>query len=72
MARPRKNPEDPKWNVGTSQKVPTHQKTDEWMMLFSAALTGLVTRGGFSSEQIIKTAKQYADEAYTAITEPRK
>lgn len=72
MARPRKNPNDSKWNVGTSQQIPTNCKSDEWMMLFCAALTGLVTRGGFSSEQMIKTARQYADDAYTAITEPLK
>lgn len=72
MARPRKNPDDPKWNVGTSQQVPTNQKPDEWILLFSAAFSGLVSRGGFSMEQAIKTASQYADEAYTAITEPRK
>lgn len=72
MARPRKNPDDPKWHGGTSQQVPTNCKPDEWMILFSAVLGGLVARGGFSSEQMVKTAKQYADEAYTAITEPLK
>ena len=60
MARPRKNPNDPKWN-NEIQKVET--KTDDWKLYFAAALTGLVARGGFSSEQMIKTAKQYADEA---------
>jgi hypothetical protein len=32
-------------------------------MYFAAALTGLIARGGFSSEQMIKTAQQYADDA---------
>jgi hypothetical protein len=71
MARPRKNPDDPKWqpiqNVGTSEQVPT-----EWLTLYAAVLTGLVARGGFSEDQMVKTAAQYADLAYTFITSPRK
>lgn len=69
MARPRKNPDDPKWSY---QEKPTNQKPDEWILIFTSAFGGLVSRGGFSVEQAIKTASQYADEAYTAITEPRK
>ena len=65
MARPRKNPDDPKWNVGTSEQIPT--VCNDWKMYFSAALTGLIARGGFSSEQMIKTARQYADEAYQTL-----
>ena len=66
MPRPRKNPDDPKWlqNVGTSEQIPT--VCNDWKMYFAAALTGLIARGGFSSEQMIKTAKQYADEALEA------
>jgi hypothetical protein len=70
MARPRKNPDDPKWlqNVGTSEQIPSVEVVNdyEWKMYFAAALTGLIARGGFSSEQMIKTAKQYADEARKA------
>lgn len=58
MARPRKNPDDPKW-----QQEIVQDKPDDWKLYFAAALTGLIARGGFSSEQMIKTAKQYADEA---------
>ena len=58
MARPRKNPDDPKW-----QQEPMQVDKDEWKMYFCAAFSGLIARGGFSSEQMIKTAKQYADEA---------
>ena len=72
MPRPRKNPDDVKWgntlqNVGINKQVPT-----EWLMLYAAAFTGLVARGGLSEDQMIKTAKQYAEAAYTAITDPRK
>lgn len=66
MARPRKNPDDPKW--AEEPKFSSH----EWNRLYAAALSGLVARGGLSSEQIVKTAAQYADEAYTLITAPRK
>lgn len=60
MARPRKNPDDPKWQpVQETVQV----NNDDWKMYFAAALTGLIARGGFSSEQMIKTAKQYADDA---------
>lgn len=66
MPRPRKNPDDPKWiqNVGTSEQIPT--VCNDWKMYFAAALTGLIARGGFSPEQMVKTAKQYADEALKA------
>lgn len=67
MARPRKNPEDPKWDT-----KPSNQKPDEWILLFSSAFGGLVSRGGLSMEQTIKTAAEYADKAYTAITSPLK
>lgn len=66
MPRPRKNPEDPKW-----AEEPKFNSS-EWNMLYAAALSGLVSRGGLPIEQIVKTAAQYADEAYTLITEPRK
>lgn len=81
MARPRKNPDDPKWqNVGTSQQVPTacagcdgsckgstQSYSDPWLVCYAAALTGLISRGGASMESMIKTARQYADEAVKAL-----
>lgn len=60
MARPRKNPDDPKWNV---VQETVQVKPDDWKLYFAAALTGLIARGGMSSDQMIKTAKQYANEA---------
>jgi len=81
MARPRKNPDDPKWNaqniehnvhIEPNNAHKSKQKPDEWILLFSAAFGGLVSRGGMSMDQAIKTASQYADEAYTAITSPLK
>lgn len=59
MARPRKNPDDPKW----------HTKPPEWNTYFAAAMTGLIVKGGVSMDTLIKTAKQYADEAVKATEE---
>lgn len=82
MARPRKNPDDPKWavqNVGTSEQVPAKcgacgcapkaGDVDPWQVYFAAALTGLIARGGASMESLIKTARMYADEAIRATGE---
>ena len=63
MPRPRKNPDDLKWE---------QPKSDEWRVYFAAALGGLIARGGLSQDQMLNTAKQYADAAYTSITDPRK
>lgn len=57
MGRPRKNPiEAPK----------IQDRPDEWKLYFAAAMTGLISRGGIQSEQIMKTATQYADDALRA------
>lgn len=53
MGRPRKNPIE----------LEINNRPDEWKLYFAAAMTGLISRGGFSSDQILKTAMQYADEA---------
>lgn len=71
MGRPRKNPDDPKWNAQNIENnvhiepsnAQKFKHLDEWNLYFAAALTGLIARGGLSSEQLIKTASQYADEA---------
>ena len=67
MARPRKNPEDPKW-----QTEEPRFSTYEWNLCYASALSGLVSRGGMPIEQVVKTAAQYADAAYTEMTLPRK
>ena len=59
MGRPRKNPAE-----NFPQKV--QERPDEWKLYFAAAMTGLIARGGFQSEQIMKTATQYADDALRA------
>lgn len=62
MPRPRKNPDDPKW-----QEKPEEATTVcKWDLYFAAALTGLIARGGASMDSLIKTARMYADEATKA------
>ena len=62
MPRPRKNPDDPKW-----QEQP--KRSDAWEMYFAAAMTGLIVKGGTSMESLVKTAAMYADEAVKAMGE---
>lgn len=65
MPRPRKNPDDPKWQeVTTPQELPP---VKPWDLYFAAAMTGLIARGGASMDSLIKTAKMYADEAVKAV-----
>jgi hypothetical protein len=61
MGRPRKNPEDPKWQEETNVN-------DDWRIFFAAALGGLIARGGGQTyEQMIKTASEIATEAQKSI-----
>jgi hypothetical protein len=63
MGRPRKNPDDPKWN----EPQETHVNED-WRIFFAAALGGLIARGsGQTYEQMIKTASEIAKEAQKSI-----
>ncbi len=63
MGRPRKNPEDPKWQEPTESHV-----NDDWRIFFAAALGGLIARGsGQTYEQMIKTASEIAKEAQKSI-----
>ena len=41
MGRPRKNPDDPKWQ----EPKPTAKDYD-WQLFFAAALGGLIAKGG--------------------------
>jgi hypothetical protein len=60
MGRPRKNPDDPKWQTS---EPPNYSA---WQLYFAAAMTGLIARGGASMDSLIKTARMYADEAVAA------
>lgn len=64
MPRPRKNPDDPKWAVEQVQ-----ERSPAWQLYFAAAMTGLISRGGASMDNLLRTAMQYADEAIKATGE---
>ena len=65
MGRPRKNPDDPKWNKETEVKQP---RDYDWSLFFAAALGGLIAKGGLSYDQLIKTASSIATEAQDCFT----
>jgi hypothetical protein len=67
MGRPRKNPDDPKWDKNEPQEA-TSQVNDDWRIFFAAVLGGLIARGGGQTyEQMIKTASEIAKEAQKSI-----
>jgi len=62
MGRPRKNPDDPKWNEVAPQN-------DDWRLFFAAALGGLIARGsGQTYDQMIKTASEIATQASESLS----
>ena len=66
MGRPRKNPNDPKWNQETEVKQP---RDYDWNLFFAAALGGLIAKGGLSYDQLIKTASSIATEAQDSLSD---
>ena len=62
MGRPRKNPDDPKW------QEPKPAKDYDWHLFFAAALGGLIAKGGLSYDQLIKTASSIATEAQESLS----
>ncbi len=67
MGRPRKNPDDTKWDKNEPQEAISHVN-DDWRIFFAAALGGLIARGsGQTYEQMIKTASEIAKEAQKSI-----
>jgi hypothetical protein len=66
MGRPRKNPDDPKWQTEQVIGVPVN---DDWRIFFAAALGGLIARGsGQTYDQMIKTASEIATEAQKSLS----
>ncbi len=62
MGRPRKNPDDPKWQEAKPQR------DYDWSLFFAAALGGLIARGGLQYDQMIKIASQIATEAQDSLS----
>jgi hypothetical protein len=58
MARPRKNPDDPKWQ---NEEVQTN---DVKLILYSVSLAGVIAQGKpVSHEQAARSAMEYAEAA---------
>ncbi len=58
MARPRKNPDDPKWQ---NEQVQTN---DVKLILYAVSLAGVIAQGKpVSQEQAAKSAMEYAEAA---------
>ena len=64
MGRPRKNPNDPKWQEPTE----VAPKDYDWRLFFAAALGGLIAKGGLQYDQMIKIASQIATEAQDSLS----
>jgi len=62
MPRPRKNPNDPKWEQPESPKV--QELTDVKLVLYAVSLAGVIAQNRpVSHEQAARTAMEYAEAA---------
>jgi hypothetical protein len=62
MARPRKNPDDPKWE--TQESINKDQLTDVKLVLYAVSLAGVIAQGKpVSHEQAARSAMEYAEAA---------
>lgn len=60
MARPRKNPDDPKWTI----EEPIKSNTDVKLVLYAVSLAGVIAQcKPMSHEQTAKIAMEYAEAA---------
>lgn len=63
MARPRKNPDDPKWEAMETQE-PIKSNTDVKLVLYAVSLAGVIAQGKpVSHEQAARSAMEYAEAA---------
>ena len=62
MPRPRKNPNDPKWEQPESPKA--QELTDVKLVLYAVSLAGVIAQNRpVSHEQAAKSAMEYAEAA---------
>lgn len=60
MARPRKNPDDPKWET----QEPIKSNTDVKLVLYAVSLAGVIAQAKpMSHEQAARSAMEYAEAA---------
>jgi hypothetical protein len=58
MPRPRKNPDDPKW------ENKTQELTDIKLVLYAVSLAGVIAQGkAMSHDQVARSAMEYAEAA---------
>lgn len=65
MPRPRKNPNDPKWEtIKPKESIKTTELTDVKLVLYAVSLAGVIAQGRpVSHEQAAKNAMEYAEAA---------
>lgn len=65
MPRPRKNPNDPKWEpIKQPESIKTTELTDVKLVLYAVSLAGVIAQGRpVSHEQAAKNAMEYAEAA---------
>lgn len=65
MPRPRKNPNDPKWQpIKPQESIKTQELTDVKLVLYAVSLAGVIAQNRpVSHEQAAKTAMEYAEAA---------
>ena len=65
MPRPRKNPNDPKWEtIKPEESIKNAELTDVKLVLYAVSLAGVIAQGRpVSHEQAARTAMEYADAA---------
>lgn len=77
MARPRKDPSDPKWaaeNVGTSEQVPAgcatcscNTSNDNGQLMLAVLMAGFLARGGpISYDTMLRQAKELVEMIKTS------
>lgn len=63
MARPRKNPDDPKWTIEPTESIKKYD-TDVKLVLYAVSLAGVIAQGkAMSHEQVARSAMEYAEAA---------
>ena len=65
MPRPRKNPNDPKWEtIKPQESIKSQELTDVKLVLYAVSLAGVIAQGKpMSQEQAARAAMEYAEAA---------
>ncbi len=64
MARPRKNPNDPKWTIEHQESIKNNELHDIKLILYAVSLAGVIAQcKPVSHEQAARSAMEYAEAA---------